>query len=329
MSSSVLLQAEGLSVRFSVGSGAQTRVIRAVDDVSFDLVRGEVLGVVGESGCGKSTMGKALLQLIKPNEGKVIFDGQEITGMWTKSWSGQYVWTSELRKLRSKMQFIFQDPYSSLNPRMTLEAIVAEPLRVFGRFNRAQLLEKVQTLLGDVGIDPSYIRRFPHEFSGGQRQRIGIARALAASPELIIADEPVSALDVSIQAQILNLLRDLQANLGMSLIFIAHDLGAVRYLSQRIAVMYLGRIVELGSTNDICEDAKHPYTKMLLSAVPSTDPRKKSTPLPIVGEVTDSSGASGCAFYSRCQSAIDRCKSEVPEFRAISQGRMVACHLAE
>ena len=326
---SMLLQVEDLSVHFNVKKNWTNTTLKAVDGVSFKLNRAEVLGIVGESGCGKSTTARALLQLIRPTTGKVTFDDKDITAMWKRSWSGRFVWDKELIQLRQRMQFVFQDPYSSLNPRMTLESILSEPLKVLGTFSKQQRREKVQTLLTQVGIDPSYIRRFPHEFSGGQRQRIGIARALAMSPDLIVADEPVSALDVSIQAQILNLLQDLQKSLGLTLIFVAHDLGAIRYLSQRIAVMYLGRIVELGGAEDICSSPKHPYTQVLLSAALDTKPQERSKRLKVVGEVSDTSVYGGCAFAPRCDQVVQKCREEVPKARILSDGREVACHLAE
>lgn len=252
-----LLHVENLCVQF--GS------LRAVDDVSFELGRGEILGLVGESGSGKSTTGRAILQLLRPTSGHVTFDGQELTSLWKKRF-GSYMWGEELRRLRRRMQIIFQDPYSSLNPRLTIEQIVAEPLQTFAPRRGMQWRDKIAELLTTVGLDPRYMRRFPHEFSGGQRQRIGIARALALDPDLIIADEPISALDVSIQAQILNLLKDIQKARKLSMIFIGHDLAAVRHLSQRIAVMYGGKIVEINDGQQLFLDPQHAYTRTLIAA---------------------------------------------------------------
>ena len=268
-----LLEVRDLAVRFPVtvndGWFVQRREsVRAVDGVSFAVPRGETLGLVGESGCGKSTTGRAVLQLLRPAAGEVVFDGLPLHDMWVRQ-GRSWAWGTELRDLRRRMQMIFQDPFASLNPRMTVEAILAEPLRNFGIPAGAERRTRIQSLLETVGMDPRVIRRYPHEFSGGQRQRIGIARALALGPDLIVADEPISALDVSIQAQILTLLQQLRADLGLTMLFIAHDLAAVRLISDRIAVMYLGRIVELADATTIVATARHPYTQALLSAVPT------------------------------------------------------------
>ncbi|MDX1385327.1 MAG: ATP-binding cassette domain-containing protein, partial [Thermoanaerobaculia bacterium] len=266
-----LLQVRGLEVHFPVRSRRlfqrQGGAVRAVDGVDLDVYPGETLGLVGESGCGKSTTGRGILQLDRPTAGEVRFDGIELTGEWRRR-LGRWVWSETLRDLRGRMQMIFQDPYACLDPRMTVESIVAEPLRTVGVASGAELRGRVQELMRRVGMDPRYIRRYPHEFSGGQRQRIGIARALALEPELIVADEPISALDVSIQAQILNLMERLQEELGLTYIFIAHDLAAVRHISDRIAVMYLGRIVESGPVPAVFDRPRHPYTEALLSCVP-------------------------------------------------------------
>jgi oligopeptide transport system ATP-binding protein len=326
-----LVRVEDLRVYFPVKRGVifQKHIgdVRAVDGVSFTVAKGETLGLVGESGCGKSTTGRAVLQLERPTGGKVHFDGEELTGKWTKSF-GRSAWSPRLRDLRRRMQMIFQDPYASLNPRMTVESIVGEPLKTFGLGK--DLRRKVQGLMKRVGMDPRYIRRYPHEFSGGQRQRIGIARALALEPDFIVADEPISALDVSIQAQILNLLRDLQRELGLTYLFIAHDLAAVRHISTRVAVMYLGHIVEIGKTETIVREPLHPYTKALISAVPIPDPKIEKTRkrLELVGDVPSPiDPPKGCTFHTRCPEAIDRCKVDVPELRTIAPGHEVSCHL--
>lgn len=305
--------------------------VRAVDGVSFTVQRGETLGLVGESGCGKSTTGRAVLQLLRPTAGSVVFDGQPIHEFWQRR-GGRWTWDARLRELRQRMQMIFQDPFASLNPRMTVEAILAEPLRNFGLFPGGQRRERIQQLLETVGMDPRAIRRYPHEFSGGQRQRIGIARALALGPDLIVADEPISALDVSIQAQIINLLADLRERLQLTLIFIAHDLAAVRHVSDRIAVMYLGRIVELADARTIIDKPRHPYTQALISAVPLPDPAAERSRQRTVlsGELPSPvNPPSGCPFHSRCPLREDRCSQQVPLLRPVAEGHQVACHLVE
>jgi oligopeptide transport system ATP-binding protein len=305
--------------------------VRAVDGVSFSLARGETLGLVGESGCGKSTTGRAVLQLLRPAAGSVIFDGQPLHEFWQRR-GGRWRWDSRLQELRQRMQMIFQDPFASLNPRMTVEAILAEPLRNFAVASGGERRERIQQLLETVGMDPRALRRYPHEFSGGQRQRIGIARALALGPELIVADEPISALDVSIQAQIINLLADLRERLGLTLIFIAHDLAAVRHISDRIAVMYLGRIVELAPARTIVAAPRHPYTQALISAVPLPDPVHERTRQRTVltGELPSPvNPPTGCPFHTRCPLREDRCRHEVPTLRPIAPGHEVACHLVE
>jgi oligopeptide transport system ATP-binding protein len=333
---SPLLVVDDLAVRFPAARAGgwltqRQGEVRAVDGVSFSVARGETLGLVGESGCGKSTTGRAVLQLLRPAAGKVIFDGEPIHEYWRRQ-GGRWVWESRLRDLRQRLQMIFQDPFASLNPRMTVEAILAEPLRNFGIAAGSQRRERIQQLLQTVGMDPRAIRRYPHEFSGGQRQRIGIARALALGPDLIVADEPISALDVSIQAQIINLLADLRERLGLTLIFIAHDLAAVRHISDRIAVMYLGRIVEMAPAQTIIDQPRHPYTQALISAVPLPDPaRERSRQRTILtGELPSPvSPPSGCPFHTRCPLREERCRHDVPVLQQIAPGHQVACHLAE
>jgi oligopeptide transport system ATP-binding protein len=331
---SALLEVDDLAMHFPVREPGvvfrRSGHLRAVDGVSFSIARGETLGLVGESGCGKSTTGRAILQLLRPTRGRVRFDGSDLTTLWRRRF-GAWVWSAELRDLRRRMQMIFQDPYASLDPRMTVEALVAEPLRTFRVAPEAQIREQVRELLVQVGMDPRYRRRYPHEFSGGQRQRIGIARALALKPELIVCDEPISALDVSIQAQILNLLLELRRALGLSYIFIAHDLAAVRHISDRIAVMYLGKIVEIGGSQAVCARPLHPYTQALIAAVPLPDPGRERSRrhLPLQGDPPSPlHPPTGCPFHPRCPSATDRCRHQLPPLREIS-GRFVACHYAQ
>ncbi|MEZ4845562.1 MAG: dipeptide ABC transporter ATP-binding protein [Bdellovibrionota bacterium] len=320
-----ILSVNDLKVHFPIRTGlpffTKTHLVKAVDGVSFDLYKGETLGLVGESGCGKSTLGRAILQLIKPTSGEVMFDGEDLV----------HISISKLQQQRKYMQMIFQDPYSSLNPRMTIEDIVAEPLRTFNIVSGNDLRKRVQELLRIVGMDPRYIRRYPHEFSGGQCQRIGIARALALNPKIIVADEPISALDVSIQAQILNLMENLQKELGLTYVFIAHDLAAVHHISDRIAVMYLGKIVEMSDAETIIRTPKHPYTQALIQAAPIPDPtiEKNRKHLGLKGDVPSPiNPPSGCAFHPRCPIAVDRCKVDVPELRDLAVSHKTACHLA-
>ena len=319
-----LLEVRNLVMHFRVGRGlfGPSGLVRAVDGVSFTLKRGETLGLVGESGCGKTTTGRCVLQLEKPTAGEVIFEGRNLVGMEP----------GELRKVRNRIQVIFQDPYSSLNPRMTVGQIIAEPIAVHGLEREPAAREqRVQSLLVRVGLLRQHAYRYPHELSGGQRQRVGVARALAMQPSLIICDEPVSALDVSIQAQIINLLDELQADFGLSYLFVAHDLAVVRHISDRIAVMYLGKIVELASRLDLYEAPAHPYTRALLSAVPIPDPRIEATRerQVLTGEVPSPlDPPSGCVFHPRCPMAIERCKHEVPQLRTVGSGHAAACHLA-
>jgi oligopeptide/dipeptide ABC transporter ATP-binding protein len=320
-----ILEVRDLVKHFPVSGGflgRQTGLVRAVDGVSFTVRRGETLGLVGESGCGKTTTGRCILQLERPTSGSVRFEGQELTGLDAKA----------LRPVRRRMQVIFQDPYSSLNPRMTVGQIVEEPLVVHRLVSEpAARAARVREILHQVGLLPQHARRYPHELSGGQRQRVGIARAVALDPTLLVCDEPVSALDVSIQAQIINLLDDLQEALGLTYVFIAHDLSVVRHISDRVAVMYLGKIVELADRQALYEDPRHPYTRALLSAVPIPDPaveaRREHTVLR--GEVPSPlSPPSGCVFHPRCPIAEDRCRREVPPLREVAPGHWAACVLA-
>jgi oligopeptide transport system ATP-binding protein len=320
-----ILSVNNLKVHFPIKTGlpmfSKTNLVKAVDGVSFDLLQGETLGLVGESGCGKSTLGRAILRLIKPTSGEVLFEGGDMA----------HLSESKLQTQRQHMQMIFQDPFSSLNPRMTIEDIVAEPLRTFNVCKGDELRQRVQDLLKKVGMDPRYIRRYPHEFSGGQCQRIGIARALALNPKIIVADEPISALDVSIQAQILNLMEELQQELGLTYIFIAHDLAAVHHISDRIAVMYLGKIVELSDSETIIRAPKHPYTKALIQAVPIPNPRleKQRQHVALKGDVpSPMNPPTGCTFHPRCPVAIGRCSTDVPELRDLNSNHKAACHLA-
>ena len=328
-----ILSVRDLEVRFPVRRGVviQKKVaeVRAVDGISFSVNRGETIGLVGESGCGKSTTGLAILQLLRSTSGSVYFDNIELTNLWHKRW-GRWTWATQLRELRRRMQLIFQDPYASLNPRMTIESIIGEPLTNFGNCVGGERRQRVQELMIQVGMDPRYIRRYPHEFSGGQCQRIGIARALALKPNLIVADEPISALDVSIQGQILNLMKQLQEEYGLTYVFIAHDLAAVRQISHRIAVMYLGRIVEIAGANEIYESPLHPYTKALISSMPIPDPKieKSRERIVLKGDVPSPlKPPNGCPFHTRCPLKEERCESEIPQLVQISDDHQVACHL--
>lgn len=322
--SAPLLDVKNLVMHFPLTEGIifqrQVGAVQAVDGVSFHVNRGETLGLVGESGCGKSTTGRAILQLYKPTSGEVVFDGKDLTKL-----DG-----GDMRKMRRHLQMVFQDPYASLNPRMTVGNIVSEPMQIHKLVPKNERTQRVQELLQTVGLNPYFANRYPHEFSGGQRQRIGIARALAANPDFIVCDEPVSALDVSIQAQVVNLLEDLQDKLGLTYLFIAHDLSVVRHISDRVAVMYLGKIVEMADRNALYDDPLHPYTKALLSAVPIPDPviERKRERIILTGDVPSPiNPPSGCHFHTRCPYVMDVCKQQDPAFVDQGGGHFVACHL--
>ena len=316
-----LLTVRSLKKYFPVYGGLLSRVVgqvKAVDDVSFDIHEGEILGLVGESGCGKTTVGRMSLRLTQPTSGVVNFEKANIFKLNKK----------ELGKLRPKMQIIFQDPYSSLNPRFTVEQIIGEALSVHFHINGKELRARVESLMEKVGLSSMYLNRYAHEFSGGQRQRIGIARALALGPRYIVCDEPVSALDVSIQAQIINLLQTLQQEENLSMLFISHDLNVVKHLSQRTAVMYLGKIVELASTEQIANNSAHPYTQALLASKPSLDPKYRIRPQPLSGDVPSPlNPPSGCHFHPRCPKVMDRCKNEIPRQIQLEKNHQVLCHL--
>ncbi len=312
-----IIEIKNLKKYFNVKSGFQTAKVKAVDDVSLYINKGETLGLVGESGCGKTTLGRTILRLHEPTEGKILFHGEDIT-------------TTNMHDLRRKMQIIFQDPYASLNPRMTVGDIVAEPLDIHKMYKtKKERQEKINSLLHTVGLNTEHANRFPHEFSGGQRQRIGIARALAVEPEFIVCDEPVSALDVSIQAQIVNMLEDLQAEKQLTYLFIAHDLSIVKHISNRIGVMYLGNLVELTTSSELYKNPLHPYTKTLLSAIPIADPKTSRTKKRIVlnGDIPSPlNPPSGCPFRTRCPYATEQCAKEKPVLKDYGDGHLAACH---
>lgn len=328
--STTLLEINNLQVYFHLSGGglvdrlmgSKPRTVKAVDGVSFTVNKGETLGLVGESGCGKSTTGRAILQLIKPTGGEILFQGKNLAKLSN----------SEMRPFRRHLQMIFQNPYASLNPRMTIGDIVSEPLTVFSNLSGQQLDKQVQELMQRVGLNPQYIKRYPHEFSGGQRQRIGIARALALNPDFIVADEPIAALDVSIQAQVMNLLKELQKDLSLTYLFISHDLRAVRHVSNRVAVMYLGKLVEIANADEIYQNPLHPYTQALISAVPVPDPKveKQRQRIVLQGDVPSPlNPPSGCRFHTRCPKVMDQCKTNEPKFVNIGKNHFVACFLAE
>lgn len=316
-----LVEVRNLTKHFPVQGNLLGRgrgLVKAVDGVSFGIKRGETLGLVGESGCGKSTTGRLILRLIEPTGGQVFFEGEDITRLNRR----------ELRPKRQRMQIIFQDPYSSLNPRMTVGRIVGEPLTLHGMANGTQKERRVRELLEMVGLSPSHARRYPHEFSGGQRQRIGVARALAVGPKMIVCDEPVSALDVSIQSQILNLLEDLQREFDLTYLFIAHGLNVVKHVSDRVGVMYLGKLVELAGAERLYSSPQHPYTKALLSAIPVPDPQARRERILLGGDVPSPlNPPAGCRFHTRCAVAEDLCREEEPPFQDTGGEHMVACHL--
>lgn len=318
-----LVSVENLKTYFPVRAGLFQRVVahvKAVDDVSFSIREGETFGLVGESGCGKTTVSRTILRLQPATAGSVFFAGEEL---FTKS-------RSEMKALRRNMQIIFQDPYSSLDPRMPVGEIIAEGLQIHGESDRKRRNEIVQAMLAKVGLNPYHANRYPHEFSGGQRQRIGIARALALQPKFIVLDEPVSALDVSIQSQILNLLRDLQREFGLTYLFVAHDLSVVEHISDRVGVMYLGKLVEVATRQELYHNPQHPYTQALLSAIPVPDPRRKRKRIVLTGEVPSPlNPPAGCRFHTRCPLAIDRCKQEEPAFEEKGRDHWVACHLVD
>ncbi|MGB8360641.1 MAG: dipeptide ABC transporter ATP-binding protein [Acidimicrobiia bacterium] len=324
-SSEVIVKVRDLKKHFPIMKGVfrrQVGAVRAVDGITFDIYRGETLGLVGESGSGKSTTGRVILQLELATEGTIEFEGTELTVTKGKA----------LRSLRPRMQMIFQDPHASLNPRMNVASIIGEPLTEHNKARGEDRRKRIEELLSLVGLEPKHANRYPHEFSGGQRQRIGIARAIALNPDFIVADEPIAALDVSIQAQVVNLLEDLQDVLGLTYLFISHDLSMVRHIADRVAVMYLGKLMELGSVDRLYSSPKHPYTQALLSAVPVPDPVVESTRRRVILEGDIPSPANpppGCPFNTRCPVAQDLCSAEVPEWRELEPGRWVACHFAE
>jgi len=322
MENNVLVEVKNLKKYFPIKSGVLSRTknyLKAVDGVDLKIYKGETIGIVGESGCGKSTTGRLILKLLEATEGEIFFEGKEITNLDR----------NELKNMRKDFQMVFQDPYACLNPRLSIKSIIEEPLKTH-KYSSAERKKKVEELLDKVGIPKSYLDRYPHEFSGGQRQRIGIARALALNPKFIVADEPVAALDVSIQAQILNLMSDLQEEFNLTYLFIAHDLSVVQYISDRIGVMYLGSMVELSESQELFDYTIHPYTRALLSAIPIPDPEINKRQIDLEGEIPSPiNPPKGCRFHTRCPYVEDICKKERPKFREVKKEHYVACHLAE
>ena len=318
---STLLEVKGLKKHFPITKGVfnkQVGAVKAVDGVTFTVEAGETLGIVGESGCGKSTTGRAILRLLEPTEGEILFEGVDIRKLNPE----------ELRRFRTNMQIVFQDPFASLDPKWTVQRTLEEPFRTHLKLSEAEIKDRVAQLMEVVGLSPYHAERFPHEFSGGQRQRIGIARALALNPKFIVCDEPVSALDVSIQSQVLNLLQDLQEKFSLTYLFISHDLSVIQFICNRVGVMYLGRMVELAPTEEMFKEPFHPYTKALMSAVPVPDPEAPKNQIVLSGDVPNPANPpSGCTFHTRCPVATDICRSVVPEWKEVSTGRFVACHL--
>jgi len=318
---STLLEVKGLKKHFPITKGVfnkQVGAVKAVDGVTFTVEAGETLGIVGESGCGKSTTGRAILRLLEPTEGEILFEGVDIRKLNPE----------ELRRFRTNMQIVFQDPFASLDPKWTVQRTLEEPFRTHLKLSEAEIKDRVAQLMEVVGLSPYHAERFPHEFSGGQRQRIGIARALALNPKFIVCDEPVSALDVSIQSQVLNLLQDLQEKFSLTYLFISHDLSVIQFICNRVGVMYLGRMVELAPTEEMFKEPFHPYTKALMSAVPVPDPEAQKNQIILSGDVPNPANPpSGCTFHTRCPVATDICRSVVPEWKEVSTGRFVACHL--
>jgi oligopeptide/dipeptide ABC transporter ATP-binding protein len=316
-----LLEVHDLKKHFPIRKGILKRTVGhvyAVDGITFTVRRGETLGIVGESGCGKSTMGRSILRLIEPTSGSVTFEGQDVLKMSK----------SQMKAMRQQMQIVFQDPFASLNPRYTIAKTLTEPMEIHGLYDKNGRLERVRALLERVGLDADYATRFPHEFSGGQRQRIGIARALTLNPKLVVLDEPVAALDVSVQAQVLNLLQDLQRDFQLTYLFVAHDLSVVRHISDRILVMYLGKMAELADSEDLFAEPLHPYTQALLSAVPVPDPDAKRERILLQGDIpSPANPPSGCPFHTRCPVAMDVCTTKVPEWKEVKPQHRVACHL--
>ncbi|MHA6530776.1 ABC transporter ATP-binding protein [Paenibacillus sp. BAC0078] len=318
---SAILEVRNLKKHYPIRKGffaKQVGAVKAVDGITLSVEKGETLAVVGESGCGKSTTGRAILRLIEPTDGEILFDGTDVRSLNTE----------QLRRFRTDMQMVFQDPYASLDPRWTVQRILEEPLRTHEAAKNSELKSRVEQLMEVVGLSPYQAHRFPHEFSGGQRQRIGIARALALNPKFIVCDEPVSALDVSIQAQVLNLMQDLQEQYGLTYMFISHDLSVVKFISDRVAVMYLGRIVELAPTKELFAKPLHPYTQALMSAVPVPNPGLKKSRIVLTGDVPNpETPPSGCAFHPRCPFAMDKCRKDEPVLRELDSGHQVSCHL--